>query len=398
MPEHFACLVRRTGIAVGLVLALTACGDDGVSPVTGSVEVTTVSEGSGLDQDGYLVEVGGARSLAVGINTTATLAEVPVGEVEIRLAGVRGNCTVLGPNPRLVHVVAGETFPTRFDVACVQPPLAGRIVFYSDRDRNFELYTMQPDGSDQLRLTYTPDVAEYYPSISPDRTRILYSRRYDLESDVLLSEIWVVNAEGTGAVSLTKAAGFDDDPSWSPDGLRVAFTRFSDDGDSDVWVMSADGTAPLNLTNTETSSERAPVWSPDGTRILFTAWTGLGPTHLDIMNADGTGRRRLTEDPRPSGVGTWSPDGSRIAFMAAEGAGFRLYTMNVDGSDRSGLTPEGTVTDGLASWAPAGDRLVFESTAEGDTEVFVIEADGTGMKNITNNAFYDGLGPQAWVP
>jgi TolB protein len=212
-----------------------------------------------------------------------------------------------------------------------------------------------------------------------------------------MSEILVMDAAGT-VVNLTRAAGFDDHPTWSPDGSHIAFTRFGqtpEDPPPDIWIMNADGAGGVNLTNTATSSEVAPAWSPDGSRILFTREVGLDPAHLAVINVDGTGRTRYAGF---AAVGTWSPDGSRIAYLAYERAGFRLYTMNVDGSERTGLTPVGTVGDGLASWSPAGDRLVFESAMEGDNDVYVIGADGTGMMNISNHVAYEGLGPQAWAP
>lgn len=157
-------LLSMSGLCLALTLA--GCGDDGpADPGTGAVEVTTVSTGQGLDTDGYIVNVVGAETLAIGTNATATLAEVPAGDLEVRLTGVRGNCTVQGPHPRLIRVVAGETFQTHFDVVCAHTPLLDRIVFYSNRDGSSELYSMKPDGSDPVRLTDMPEEERaFYPA------------------------------------------------------------------------------------------------------------------------------------------------------------------------------------------------------------------------------------------
>jgi hypothetical protein len=197
---------------VGLLLALTlaGCGDDGPAHPggTGTVEVTTVSTGQGHDTDGYVVDVVGARSLPIGTNATATLGEVPAGDREVRLTGVRGNCTVQAPHPRLVRVVAGETLGTHFDVVCAHTPLLGRIVFYSNRDGTYNLYSMNPDGSDPVRLTDLPeDERGFYPAVSPDGSKVLFINGIGPEDDFNTHYLYVMNADGTDPVQLPPADG-----------------------------------------------------------------------------------------------------------------------------------------------------------------------------------------------
>ncbi len=185
-PNVPSAHVPAIGLMFCLCLALTlaGCSDGPADPGTGTVEVTTVSTGQSLDSDGYVVDIAGAGTLAIGTNATATAVEVPAGDIEIRLTGVRGNCAVEGPHPRLIRVVAGETFRMHFDVACAQTPLLGRIVFYSTRDGSYELYSMNADGSDPIRLTNTPEEErEVYPAVSPDGSKILFVNRIGPEDD-----------------------------------------------------------------------------------------------------------------------------------------------------------------------------------------------------------------------
>ena len=204
LPGMAAAPLRRDVLSgLCLVLTLAGCGDGPADPGTGTVEVTTVSTGQGLDADGYSVHVAGAGSLAIGANATATLAEVPAGDIEVRLTGVRGNCTVQGPHPRLLRVVAGETFRTQFDVVCADTPLLGRIVFYSNRDGSYELYSMNADGSDVVRLTNTPaEEREVFPAVSPDGSKILFVNRIGPEDDFYTAYVYVMNADGTNPVQL----------------------------------------------------------------------------------------------------------------------------------------------------------------------------------------------------
>ena len=391
--------VRSYPARVSLLLALTlaGCGDDDpADPGTGAVEVTTVSTGEGLDTDGYIVEVAGAGTLAIGTNATATLAEVPAGDLEIRLTAVRGNCTVQGPHPRLIRVVAGETFRTHFDVVCVHTPLLGRIVFYSNRDGSYELYSMNADGSDPVRLTDMPEEERaFYPAVSPDGSKILFINRIGPEDDFYTAYVYVMNADGTNRVQLPPMdGGFIGPPVWSPDGSQIAFEGWIDDRGFEIWVMDADGTGLVNLTNTPDVGESSPSWSPDGRRILFS--TGGDQPRLEVMNSDGTERALFAEGD--AYWATWSPDGARIAFLTIQGERSRLYTMSADGSNRVPLTADDGGHDVIASWSPAGDRLAFIHIVDPDVEVYVINADGTGAVNISDNETFEYLGPQAWGP
>ncbi len=374
-----------------VALTLAGCGDGPADPGTGAVEVTTVSTGQGLDTDGYSVEVAGAGTLEIGTNATAELAAVPAGDVEVRLTGVRGNCKIQAPHPRLLRVVAGETFRTHFDVVCADTPLLGRIVFTSDRDGGSRLYSMNADGSDAVRLTSTPEAERHvYPAVSPDGSKVLFISRVG-ESDSYIEHLYVMNADGTNPVPLSPAGGgFFGSPVWSPDGLQIAF----DDG-SDISVMNADGTGLRKLTDTPDVNEFSPSWSPDGRRILFAA--GSNSTALEVMNADGTGRAAF-----PGGDGaywaSWSPDGERIAFLAVQDERSRLFTMGADGSDPVPLTEDDGGQELIASWSPVADRLTYIHEVASNIEVYVVNADGSGEIDISDNDTFEFLGPQAWGP
>jgi Tol biopolymer transport system component len=381
-------------LRLGLPLILAGCGDDGpVDPGAGTLEVTTVSTGEAIDADGYRVQVGGAGTLDIGANATASLAEVPSGDIEVRLTGVRGNCAVEDPNPRLVRIVAGETLRTDFEVACADTPLLGRLVFYSLRDGRYELYSMNVDGSDVLRLTNTPaEEREVYPAVSPDGRRIAFIKRIGLE-DSYTEHLFVMNADGTDPVELPLLdGGFIGAPVWSPDGDQIAFHASIDDNGYEIWAINADGSGLRNLTNTADIGEFRPSWSPDGIRILFTG--EANPQRLEIMNADGSGRAPFRDG---AFWGSWSPDGEQIAFLPLADDE-RLHIMQADGSDPTPVTPADEGVDVMASWAPSGDRLAYIHIVDPDVEIWVINADGSGAVNITENDVFDYMGPQAWGP
>ena len=115
-------------------------------------------------------------------------------------------------------------------------------------------------------------------------------------------------------VRLTRSKGNDLGPSWSPDGRRIAFAS-SRDGDSEIYVMNADGTGELNLTN-NVSLDKNPSWSPNGGKIAF-ASDRDGDLEIYLMNVDGTEQENLTRSPgAEDDLPTWSPNSEGIAYAS----------------------------------------------------------------------------------
>ena len=318
------------------------------------------------------------------------------------------------------------------------PP--GLIAFVSDRDsRNEEIYTIKVDGTELRNLTNNLQRSDRYPAWSPDGDKIAFASYangdygifvmnpdgtgtirltdnivwgYSLAwspngtkivFDALHSgnpEIYVMNADGTELTNLSNNPARDSCPSWSPDGTRIAFWS-ERDGNSEVYIVNVDGTGLTNLTKNsalDTLSDLVTAWSPDGAKLVFNSFRD-GNFEVYVMNADGTQPTNLTQrlgwDDNP----TWSPDGSKIAFVAFsdDHRSVGISVMNSDGTGMTQLTLASDLTlHTLPVWSPDGSQIAFEAYQDAQWEVYVMNADGSGLRNLTNNQFFDYF--SAWQP
>lgn len=257
----------------------------------------------------------------------------------------------------------------------------GRIVFTSDRDGNSQIYTMNADGSGQANLTNN-STQEIFPAWSPDGRKVAFTSSRDGNY-----EIYVMNADGTGQVRLTNSVGTDWFAKWSPDGTKIVFAS-GRTGAYEIFVMNADGTNQTQLTSSF-SWDYGPAWSPDGTRIVFSSQRdGGGPAEIYVMKADGTAQTRLTNNSASDVYPAWSPHGTKIAFTSYRDGNAEIYVMNADGSSQTRLT-NSTGSDVLPAWSPEGSMIAFDSDRNGTPEIYAMKADGTAQARLTNNAAFD---------
>ena len=274
---------------------------------------------------------------------------------------VADRAVVVAPKPapatRLTYDEAFDSFPA-------WSPDGRRIAFDSDRDGNSEVYVMNADGSGVTRLTYN-DAFDVFPAWSPDGRRIAF----DSDRDGNL-EIYVMNADGTGVTRLTYNNAGDGFPDWSPDGRRIAFGT-GRDGNPAIYVMDASGVTRLTQND---ALDVAPAWSPDGRRIAFASERD-GNLEIYVMNADGSGVIRLTYNGARDLAPDWSPDGRRIAFHSNREGNWEIYAMNADGSGLTRLTYN-VARDFSPAWSPDGRRIAFDSDRDGNQEIYVMNAAG----------------------
>lgn len=206
------------------------------------------------------------------------------------------------PSQRLASHPAADVYP-RLTIGGTQ------IAFASERDGNFEIYTMGLAGENLTRLTFD-DALDTMPVWSPDGKQLVFVSERRGNAD-----LYRINADGSDLILLTTNNVPDLFPHWSPDGSSVVWVQ-QNGRNGTLWVMNADGSEARPLSGPHRFAAR-PVWSPDGSSIAFDAdFDGDGLNQLGLINADGSGLQVLTtgQDMSDHWMGSWNILGYEIQF------------------------------------------------------------------------------------
>jgi TolB protein len=261
------------------------------------------------------------------------------------------------------------------------PGSNGKIAFATNRDGNYEIYTMNPDGTGQTRLTNTAD-DEFFPVWPADGSKIAYER-----DTPAAQQIYSMSATGGNQIRLSDGASADEEPGWAPDGTKLVFTSNRNGAAGlEVWRMNANGTGYFQITNTG-GFNVDPVWSPDGTKIAFMSDRD-GNWEIYLVNPDGSSPTRITNNTANDYGPSWSPDGSKLAFASTRDGNAEIYSMDANGTNQTRLTND-PGEDSSPSWSADGTKIFFNSDRDGDREVFAMNVDGTAQTPLTNNSAQD---------
>ena len=293
--------------------------------------------------------------------------------------------------------------------ALAKAPTTAKIVFSSNRDGNSEIYTMNPDGSEQVNLT-KHRASDYNPVWSPTGEQILFvSDRHGTK------DLYLMNADGTNARKVFKKLVGRQYPTWSPDGKQFAYHRFDKLA---IYVASRDGKNEKEL-----ASGLWPVWSPNGSEIAFVAdekfvFLAEGVLQVEnakiqIINLQTNAQEALLPGKRLMFSPAWAPNSHKIAFSWINLDPINLlagkdpadaeavYVVNRDGSGLKQIVNADDAATSNPIWAPQGDELIYEKEVREDTHLFKIALDGDVSEQLTqqgDNFGGDWFDPEFALP
>lgn len=234
-----------------------------------------------------------------------------------------------------------------------------------DYDENFDIYSAKRDGSDLVNLTHTLGY-DAEGAFSPDGKQIVFCslrgafpleklppndrKRYDQDA-AYFGDIYLMNADGSDVRRLTTAPGYDGGPFFTPDGQRIVWRHFEENGViADVWTMKLDGSDKQRVTDFKSMSW-APYFHPSGDYLIFTS-NKLGFENFELFIVDAKGEHepvRVTFTNGFDGLPVFSPNGKQLAWT-------------------SGRTGDGKAQIFLADWNDAAARQALaQSPLRGTT-------------------------------
>ena len=292
-----------------------------------------------------------------------------------------------------------------------EAPTTPKILFSSSRDGNWEVYVMNPDGSEQVNLTQHPD-GDRGAVWSPTGEQILFASN---RQGTRVWDLYLMDPDGSNVrrVFKKKAKGWRDRPAWSPDGKQFAYNYTDWDRGEFGHYLGTFGEEDAELL----PYAGGPAWSPDGSEIACSISHQFG-SRLTFINV----RTRETEQPLPDKAllwqyhPSWSAAGDRLAISGNRHpipviAGLDLdnaralhnawtnkgtiFIVNRDGTGLRQLVDEAGPRALWPALSPDGSEVLYTQESNGQTQIFKLDINSGIQTQLTHvgifrQSNYDG--------
>jgi eukaryotic-like serine/threonine-protein kinase len=275
----------------------------------------------------------------------------------------------------------------------VYSPDGESIAFRSERGGG-GIFVMGATGESVRRITKLG----YHPAWSPDGNEIVYGID-DFEEPgsrtITPSELWRINIATGEKRLITKSDAVQ--PSWSPNGFRIAFWGVNSAGQRDIFTVAADGGQVIPVTN-DAATDWNPDWSADGKLLYFLSdrdgSMNLWQVAIDEKSGQIRGQPEAVTIPsKYSKFLDFSRDGKSFAYV---------QTTNYSNIFQTSFDPRTEIASKIPVEVTRGSRIttnpdvspdnrsiVFDAIGEKQEDLFVSAADGSGMRQLTNDVYKD---------
>ncbi|MDB4954839.1 MAG: exported protein of unknown function [Myxococcales bacterium] len=269
------------------------------------------------------------------------------------------------------------------DTAPIWDPTGDHIAFLSDRTGSIDVYVMTVDGANVINVSQGGKVTDI--AWAPDSAHLLFTSNRSGTN-----QIYRVRSDGSELTPLTTLAGGAMSPDWSPDGMHIAFIS-----GNKIYVMNADGSSPTAIT---TGVDFFVKWRPDGSRIAFPHRITFQNDNIFVANPDGGSAINVTNTAGAVEVNgwSWSPDGNYLAGTGGLDPDTEITVAKADGSSVTNVSMSSSSRDGSPCWSADSSMLIYSSDRSGNSDLYKVARVGGMSVNLTNSAGNDG--GCAWRP
>ena len=272
-------------------------------------------------------------------------------------------------------------------------PTSAKIAYSSWRHRNLDIYLMNPDGSEEERLTH--DLArDGGPKWSPTGEKIIFnSDRDGAPGDW---DLYLMDADGSNVRRVFEKEAARGRATWSPDGKQITYSRW-EQGKFYIYIAPIDGKKEERI-----ALGSQPVWSPDGTEIAFIEGASRDPKRISMLDVRTRKHKFFFPPKGPAWVRhhSWSPEGDQLAFawynrVELNIEEFKLETIYIVNRDGTGL--QQIIEEGKRAvepiWSPRGDTLIYSQLDGNDMQqIFKVTLDGGEPVQLSNPHFRNFVG------